>query len=94
MKLLELNVSENVIDIDFIDGELWMLLMRESRLYHIDGNGRIIHTVELSMKNTGVSLLDFARIVFQKRYLFLLPYYRKEIYVYDKQNEKTHIILE
>lgn len=38
------------------------------------------------------SIPDFARIVVQKRYIFLLPYFREGIYIYDKLWEKIHII--
>lgn len=94
VKLLELDVSENLIDVDFIDGELWVLPMSGNQLYQADENGRIINTIELSMKNTENSLPDFARIVAQKRYLFLLPCYRKGIYVYDKRVGNIRIIPE
>ena len=94
VELLELNVSENVIDVDFVAGELWVLPMSGNQLYQVDENGRIVNTVELTVENTEDFLPDFSRIVAQKRYLFLLPFYRKGIYVYDKLERNTCIIPE
>lgn len=94
VKLLELNISENMIGVDYAFEELWVLPMGGNRLYQIDENGRIIKIAMLSVGNTTDSLPGFARIVVQKRYLFLLPYYRKGIYVYDKQKGTTQVIPE
>lgn len=92
VKLLELDVSENLVDVDFFGGELWILPMSGNQLYQADQNGRIVNTAKLSVRNTEDSLPAFARIVVQKRVLFLLPCYRKGIYVYDKLEGNTHII--
>ncbi len=94
VNLLELDISEGLIYADYAFGELWVLPMKGNRLYQIDEDGRIVNTVELLVENAADSLPDFARIVVQKRYLFLLPCYRKGIYVYDKLEGKTHIIVE
>lgn len=91
---IDIDISEDVIDVNYGFGELWVLPISGNKLYMIDGNGLIINTVELSVKDNIDSRLRFARIVVQKRYLFLLPCYRKGIYVYDKFEEKTHIIPE
>lgn len=91
VNLLELSMSENIIDLDYALGELWILPIGGNRLYQVDENGKIINTVKLLMENS-ILLPDFARIVADKRYLFLLPYYRNGIYVYDKLEKKTHII--
>lgn len=92
VKLLELDIPERIIDTDYVFGELWVLPMKGNKLYQIDENGWIVNTAELLIENSTDSLPDFARIVAQKRYLFLLPYYQKGIYVYNKQNGKTYII--
>jgi len=92
MNQIELDIPENVIDINYAFGELWVLPVHGNKLYQIDENGVVINLVELLIKNTGDFIPDFARIVVQKRYLFLLPYYRKGIYVYDKQQKEVHII--
>ena len=92
--LLELDIPENMIGVDYAFEELWVLPMNGSRIYQIDENGLIVNTVELMVENSEDSIPDFARIVVQKRYLFLLPYYREGIYVYDKQEGKTQIIPE
>lgn len=94
VKLMELDISENLIDVDFFDGELWILAMSGNQLLQVNENGRIINIVELALKNTEDSLPAFARIVVQKRFIFLLPRYRKGIYVYDKLEGNTRIIPE
>ncbi len=91
---MRLDISENVIDVDYSFGELWVLPMSGNRVYQIDSNGRIINSVELSAESTGDLLPYFARIIAQKRYLFILPCYREGIYIYDKLEKITHIILE
>ncbi|MCI8505905.1 MAG: hypothetical protein HFI67_06925 [Lachnospiraceae bacterium] len=92
VNLLELDISQNVIDVDYAFGELWVLPVSGDRLYQIDENGRVVHSVVLSVENRTDSLPAFARIVVQRRYLFLLPYYRKGIYVCHKQNGTTQVI--
>ncbi len=94
IKLLELDVSENVIDVDCDSGELWVLPISGNQLYRVDENGRIINTVELLTKNTEAPLPGFARIIGQKRYLFLIPCYQKGIYIYDKLGGNTYIVPE
>lgn len=88
--LRELNISENLIDIDYAFEELWVLPINGNKIYQIDEDGKIINTIELFIN----SIPSFARIVVQKRYLFFIPFYRKGIYVYDKLEKKIHIILE
>lgn len=92
--LLKLDISEKVIDVDYAFGELWALPMSGSKLYQMDENGLIVNTVELLLEDAADLLPDFARIVVQKRYMFLLPCYRRGIYVYDKLSEKTYIVPE
>lgn len=92
--LLELDIPENLIGVDCAFEELWVLPISGNRIYQIDENGSIVNTVELLEEEDADSLPSFARIVVQKRYLFLLPYYRKGIYVYDKQEQKAQIISE
>lgn len=91
--LLELDITENIIGVDYAFEELWVLPIRGNKLYQIDENGFIVNIAELLVEDTSDLLPDFARIVVQKRYLFLLPYYREGIYVYDKQEKKTQIIM-
>lgn len=92
--LLKLDIPENLIDVNYGFEELWALPMRGDKIYQIDKNGGVVNTVELSAEDVINPLPDFARIIVQKRYLFLLPYYRKGIYVYDKWNGEMHIIPE
>lgn len=92
--LLKLNIPEKVIHTDYAFGELWVLPMHGNKLYQIDENGLIVNIVELSLENILDTLPDFARIIVQKRYLFLLPCYQKGIYVYDKLEQKMNIIAE
>lgn len=92
--LLKLDIPENIIGVDCAFEELWILPVSGNRLYQIDENGSIVNTVELIIENDADLLFNFARVIVQKRYLFLLPYYRKGIYVYDKQDGKTQIIPE
>lgn len=92
--LLELDISEAIIDIDYSFGELWILPVSGSQIYQIDENGMVVRIVELLEGKDGDSLPDLARIVVQKRYLFLLPYYRKGIYIYDRLKRKTRVIPE
>ncbi len=94
VRLLELDILETVVDVDFASGELWILPISGNQLYQADENGRIIRTVELTVKNMNDLIPNFSRIVVQKRYLFLLPCYRRGIYVYDKLEGNTHIIPE
>lgn len=88
--LLELDISEKVIHMDYAFGELWVLPINGNKLYQLDENGLTISISELSVKD---SLPNFARIIVQERYLFLLPCYQKGIYVYDKLERKTYIIM-
>ena len=90
--LLKLDLAENIIGVDYAFGELWVLPISGNRLYRIDESGLIVNTVELLTKDAAESLPCFARIVVQKKYLFLLPYYHKGIYIYDKQEGKIQII--
>lgn len=92
--LLELDIPENLIGVDCAFEELWVLPISGNRIYRVDENGSIVNTVELLEKEDADSFPNFARIVVQKRYLFLLPYYRKGIYVYDKQEQKAQILSE
>lgn len=90
--LLELDIPEGIIDVNYAFEELWVLPIKGNRIYQIDENGGIINIVDIIVENTVDSILNFARIVVQKRYLFLLPTYHKGIYIYDKQRRKTYII--
>lgn len=92
VEFLELDIPERVTGMDYAFGELWILPMNGNRLYQIDENAQIVNSVELVVGDSTDALPVFSRIIVQKRYLFLLPYYRKGIYVYDKLERKTHII--
>lgn len=92
VELLEIDIAINLIDISYGFGELWVLPISGNKIYQIDENGLIVNIVELLVENTVDSLPNYARIIAQKRYLFLLPYYQKGIYAYDKLTAKTHII--
>lgn len=92
--LLELNISEEIIGVDYAFGELWVLPIRGNKIYQIDEKGLIVNIAELLVENATDSLPCFARIVVQKKYLFLLPYFQKGIYVYDKQERKIQVIPE
>lgn len=92
VNLLELDISEKVIDIDYAFEELWVLPMSGNEIYQIDGNGIIINTAKLFVSDIGNLIPNFAKIVVQKRFIFLLPCYQKGIYVYDKLKTKTIVI--
>lgn len=94
VNLLELAISENVLGVDCFLGELWILPIEGNRLYQINENGQVIDVVKLLIKNSTELLPNFGRIVAKNRYIFLLPYYRNGIYVYDKFEKKTYIISE
>lgn len=90
--ILELAIPESIIDVNYAFGELWVLPIDGNRLYQIDESGLTINTVELIVKSVADSIPNFIRIVVHKRYLFLLPCYRRGIYVYDKLGKETYII--
>lgn len=92
--LLKLDISENLIDVDYAYGELWILPVKGDQIYQIDENGMVVRNARLFVRDDKSVLPNFARIVAQKRYLFLFPFYRKGIYVYDKWKEIMHIISE
>lgn len=92
--LLKLDIPKNVLDLDYAYGELWMLPEVGNQIYQIDEKGFVIDTAEVSLEDTKNFRPDFVRIVVQKNYLFLMPAYRKGIYIYDKREGKTRIIPE
>lgn len=92
--LIELDISENIADVNYAFGELWILPVSGDKLYQIDESGRVVNMVKLSVEGSVNPIPNFAKIIVQKKYLFLLPCYRKGIYVYDKLKEKIYIIPE
>lgn len=91
---LELDIPENLIDVAYAFGELWALPIKGNRIHQIDENGQIIDTVKLSIGDVSDSIPSFVRIAVQKEYLFLIPCYRKGIYVYNKREKKIYVIPE
>lgn len=90
--LLELDIAESVVNADYAFGELWVLPINGNKIYHIDENGLIVNTVELLVEDVTDPFPDFARIIVHQRYLFILPYCQKRIYIYDKLYGTTRII--
>lgn len=92
VELLELNISEKIIDIDYAFEELWILPVSGNKVYQIDENGKIVNIVKLLMDGSEDSIPNFIRIIVQKKYLFFFPCYESGIYVYEKSKKNIQIL--
>lgn len=89
---LKIDLPENIGDIDYNEGELWVLPMKGSKIYQVDFDGGVIGCIDLCIENAVVNVFDYVRIIVEKKYIFLLPYIDSNIYIYNKIIRKKIIL--
>lgn len=88
VKILESNIIEGIGDVDFYLGELWVLPIDGKKIYKINEDGEKVDSIDLIMSCQNISASDFAKIIVQKNYIFLLPYNQCGIYVYNRAEKR------
>lgn len=77
------DIPESIHAISVSKDGIWILPMLGNYIYQIDQTGNLINCIEVN-GNEENSVKQFARIISIEDYIFLVPFYKKDIYVYRK----------
>lgn len=83
------DIPYGICSLSVWENELWVLPSKGRNIYMTDINGKRKNTVCLISDERFTDVSAFARIVATEKYIFLLPFSAKEIYVYLKKEKKT-----
>ncbi len=94
LKLTEKSLKKYILDIPFgirsmdcSNNEIWVLPADGECIYLIDKNGKVLETVFLGKDKHQFSTSDYIKIISTEKYLFLLPFHKMKICIYDKRNK-------
>ena len=91
-KSYTLDIPYRIRNVDIWEDKMWILPTEGNFLCVADVDGRVLEIIHLSINNSPISTADFVKIVATERYIFLLPFSDKGIFVYDKSEKRIIII--
>lgn len=88
------DIPYNICNLFAYRSEVWILPINGDSLYTMDFEGNVLDIIKLNIDNNqAFSVSKYAKIVVGEKYVFLLPFYNGEIFIYDKLEKKPKPIV-